>query len=104
MGFKCPQTNETNESNKSDLFSDTTHGEPVVAVVVVPVRIARIDVQVVRVRGIVGRSRPRVTVVACVVRVPIGVVTIAPRREHSSRSINGRWKIVRLATGQIGIR
>ena len=99
-----PPGNKSNKSNKSDLFSDTTHGEPVVAAAAAPVRIARIDAQVVRVRGIVGRTRPRVTVVACVVRVPIGVVTIAPRREHSSRSINGRWKIVRLATGQIGIR
>ena len=85
MGFKCPQTNETNESNKSNLFSDTTHGEPEAAVVEVPVRSARIDVQAVRARGIGGRTRPRVTAAACVVRVPTGVGTIAPRREIDRR-------------------
>jgi len=85
VGFKCPQTNETNESNKSNLFSDTTHGEPEAAVVEVPVRSARIDVQAVRARGIGGRTRPRVTAAACVVRVPTGVGTIAPRREIDRR-------------------
>ena len=51
-----PPGNKANKSNKSDLLSDTTHGEPEVAVVVAPARNARIDGQVVRGRGIVGRT------------------------------------------------
>ena len=49
-----PPGNKANKSNKSDLLSDATDGEPAGAEGGVPVRIARIDVQEVRVRRIGG--------------------------------------------------
>ncbi|MDC2191662.1 hypothetical protein PO073_29000, partial [Bacteroides thetaiotaomicron] len=84
------------------LFSDTTHGEPVVAAAVVPERIARIDVQVVRARGIDGRTRPRETAVACEVRAPIGGVTIAPRREVNRRRTRNELGGLARITSRIG--
>lgn len=60
-------------------FGDRPDGEPVRPIVVVPVPVARIEVEITSVVGVaaVGRRRPVVTVAANIAQTAIAVVTIA---------------------------
>jgi len=63
-------------------FSDGPHGEAVGAIVVVPVPVARIEVQIATVVAAVGRGRPTVTVGTNIVECATAVVTIARGGEN----------------------
>ncbi len=62
-------------------FSDGPHGEAVSPIVVVPVPVARIEVQIVTVVGAVGRRGPIVAVAANIVERTTAVVAITGRGE-----------------------
>ena len=70
-------------------FSDRPDGEAVGAIVVVPVPVARIEVEIVTVVAAVGRSGPIVTVGTNIVERTTAVVAIARGGENVAFCLNG---------------
>jgi len=70
-------------------FSDRPNGEAVRPIVVVPVPVARIEVEIVTVVAAVGRCRPVETVAPNVVERTTAVVTIAGGGENVAFWLNG---------------
>ena len=72
-------------------FGDGTDGEAVSPIVVVPVPVARIEVEIVTVVAAVGRRGPIVAVAANIVETATAVVAITGGGETVAFLLNGSW-------------